>query len=70
MAAALVCAGAGIGVAAAQEQAVPPGPTPTAATGAPRVESALLVEMNRVRTQRGRVALRTSAQPHPGRPLA
>lgn len=58
MAAALVCAGAGIGAAAAEQPAVPPGPTPTAATGAPRVESALLAEMNRVRTQRGRVALR------------
>ena len=59
MAAALVCAGAGVGAAAAEQPAVPPGPTPTAATGAPRIESALLTEMNRVRTQRGRVALRT-----------
>ncbi len=59
---ALACAGAVVGVAAAAEQApVPPGPTPTAASPAPQVETALLSEMNRVRVQRGRTALRPLA---------
>ena len=56
-----MCAAAGTGVAAADEPASPPGPTPAAATGAPRVESALMAEMNRVRAQRGRVALKPLA---------
>lgn len=59
---ALTCAGALVGAAAAQEQSsVPPGPTPTAARPAPRVEKALLAEMNRVRTRRGRRALKPLA---------
>lgn len=58
---ALACAVAGTGVAAADEPVSAPGPTPTAATGAPRVESTLVAEMNRVRAQRGRAALKPVA---------
>lgn len=59
MAAALAL-GAGVGVAA-EERPVPPGPTAATAQRAPQVEKALLAEMNRVRTVRGRVALKPLA---------
>lgn len=59
MAAALTL-GTGVG-AAAEGTPVSPGPTATSAQDASRVEKALLTEMNRVRTQRGRVALRPLA---------
>jgi uncharacterized protein YkwD len=56
---ALACAGPLAGAALAQDDAEPPAPAATPARV--KIENALLAEMNRVRVQRGRVALRPHA---------
>lgn len=61
MAVVLTCAVAASSAVAQEPAPVPPGPTATAATAAPQIETALLAAMNRARAANGRKPLRPLA---------